>query len=380
MGVRTFFLISLLGAISGGLQNLLFSGVIAAFALGLILISYFNQTKKNAPGIDVGLTTEFAAGVIFCLGYAAHESPVLSALIGPLVSILLFSKKTLHRFTHAIKPAELQSSLLLVLGGVIVVGLTPDKIVDPWGIFNPRKFGYLILTLAALEFSSYLLRKVVGEKKGALVFGFLGGLVSSSAVLLSCARRSTKTPEHWSTLLSSAVAATLASLLELLLIVGLISHELFLRIALPVGAGVILGGLSLGFVSQRNIPRDQEQVIRSPLDWKGVFRLSFLLGAILAGISVAQLWLGDRATLGVSFLAGLFELHGVSLANATLFNHGRLTMKSASMSILVAASGSLLAKTALSWSVNRGAFARGITVVFIPIVGVMALVAWLTIG
>jgi uncharacterized membrane protein (DUF4010 family) len=380
MGVRTFFLISLLGAISGGFSDRLISVLIAAFALGLILTSYFNLTKESGPKIDRGLTTEFAAGIIFCLGYAAHQTPIFSALMGALVAILLFSKKVLHRFTSSVKPEELQAALFLLLGGVIVVGLVPNRLIDPWGIFNPKKFGYLILTLATLEFFSYLATKVIGEKQGALVFGFLGGLVSSTSVLLSSARRSSKYPEHWRTLLTSAIAAVLASLLELLLIVGLVSHELLLRIAMPVLAGIAFGGVFLFFVSQRNVLLGQEQALASPLDWKGVFRLSFLLGAILASISLVQIWLGDRATFALSFVTGLFELHGVSLANATLLNQGRLTMETASTSILIAAIGSLLAKIAISWSVNRGAFSRGLTVVFVPMVGAIGLVAWFTIG
>jgi uncharacterized membrane protein (DUF4010 family) len=380
MGVRTFILMSMLGAIAGGLQSPWLPELIAAFAFGLILISYFNQTKGSAPGIDRGLTTEFAAGIIFCSGYAAHQSPILSAMMGPLVAILLFSKRSLHRFTNAVRPAELQAALLLLLGGVMVVELAPNKLVDPWGIFNPRKFGYLILTLAVIEFSSYLLAKIVGEKKGAFVSGFLGGLVSSTAVLLSSARRSAKNPENWHTLLSSAIAATLASLLELLLIVGLISHELFLRIAPPIGAGATIGGLSLFFLISRKIEHDQEQSLKSPLDWKGILRLSVLLGAILASISVAQLWLGDQATLAVSFLTGLFELHGVSLANATLFSQGQLSVESAGLSIIIAAIGSLMAKISISWAVNRGGFARGLSLILIPMAGFIALTAWLTIG
>ena len=197
LGVRTFLLISLIGAIAGGLQNLWVAGSIAAFVFGLILISYFSQVRSREISIDRGMTTEFAAGLVFCLGYSAHSSPIVSALIGPVVALILFSKTSLHRFTNAIKPSELQAALLLLLAGVSIINLVPDAAIDPWGIFNPRTFGYLVLTLATLEFSSYVLTKMIGQKAGTLVVGFFGGLVSSTAVLISSAQRAKLEPKSW---------------------------------------------------------------------------------------------------------------------------------------------------------------------------------------
>lgn len=376
LGVRTFVLVSVLGAVSGGMKNPWLSLLIAAFALGLILISYFNQTKTMSTQVDRGLTTEFAAGIIFCLGFAAHQSPTLAATIGIMVAVLLISKRSFHTFSHKIKHSELQAALLLLLGGILVVGVAPDKSVDTWGIFNPRKFGYLIVTLASLEFSSYVLTKIIGEKKGAIVFGFLGGFVSSTAILLSSAKQSAKYPDRWRTNLSSALAATLASLIELLLIVAIISQELFLHILVPIGSGIILGVIFLFFLSRKIANENFTHALKTPLDWKGVFRLSILLGAILAAISITQLWLGDQAALIVSFITGFFELHGVSMANATLFRQGKLLLQSAVMSVLIATIGSLLAKIGISWFVNRGAFARNLTFFLAPMIGVIGVLFW----
>lgn len=379
MGVRTFILICLLGSISGGLQNTWMSIVLSAFALGLILISYFTQTRSIA-NVDRGLTTEFAAGLVFCLGYTSHQTPALSALIGPIVALVLFSKTKLHHFTHIIKNIELEAALLLLLTGVVVISLVPDALVDPWGIFNPKKFGYIILTLATLEFSSYILIKLVGSKKGALINGFLGGLVSSTSVLLATARQATKTPSAWRTLLSSALIAKLAALLELLLIVALVSWELFIHLVFPVGAGVICGGIALLII----IPKHSEDydsriVLKSPLNWKGVLRLSLLLAIILAAISITKIWLGVRATFALSFLTGMFELHGVSLANATMYVQGHLTMDAAIISVTVAIFASFFAKLATAWIINHGAYARGITLAFLIMMVAIGLSTWLTI-
>ncbi len=165
LGVRTFFLLSLLGAVSGGLQSPWQSALITGFSLSLILVSYFLQRYSENGEVHLGLTTEFAAGIVYFAGYLTHSSPALAAIIGPIVAIILFSKLTLHRFIHAIKADELKAAISILLITAVVIEFAPDTSVDPWGFFNPRKFGYLVLTLACFEFLSYISYKFVGEKK-----------------------------------------------------------------------------------------------------------------------------------------------------------------------------------------------------------------------
>lgn len=368
MGVRTFLLMSLLGAAAGAMESEGFQLLIAFFALALVVSSYVLQARRDGKDADLGLTTEFAAGLVFCLGYASHTAPTLAALLGPAVALILFSKTTLHRFSRALQPAELEAALLLLLGGVVVVNLVPDKAIDPWSLFNPRKFGLLILTLATLEFSSYALVKLIGERRGSLLVGFLGGLVSSTAVTVSAARQAKATPGSWRTALASTLAAKLAALSELLLIVGLVSPSLLLGVLPAVLAGLCVGALAVALIARgRHGGEPAPLKLRSPLDWKGVLRLSLILAAILGAISATRAWLGDQGTRALSFLTGLFELHGVSLANATLFAQEALEHEVARDGILLAVLASLVAKVALAWSLERGPYARGLTLAFVPL-------------
>jgi uncharacterized membrane protein (DUF4010 family) len=379
LGVRTFLLISLLGAVAGGLQITWISVLVTAFALGLILIAYFTKTHGGIATPDRGLTTEFAAGVVFVLGVAAHEAPALSAIIGPVVALILFAKKSLHRFSHAITRSELEAALLLLLAAVVIINLVPDTVIDPLGVFNPRKFGYLVLTLALLEFSSYVLTKVIDEKKGSLIIGFLGGLVSSTAVFFSSAKRASQVPSSWRFALCTTIAAKLASLIELLLIIGLISGPLLQQLLLPIAAGLVVGSIALAIFSRTPQQSDSELKLRSPLDWIGVFRLSVLLALILGAAALAKQWLGESATLVLSFLTGMVELQGISLANATMFTQGSLSIETARISVVLAVISSLSAKIFLSWIIGRGTFSRALTGVFTTMVLAVGSVAWLTL-
>lgn len=378
MGVRTFLLISLLGAVVGGINLLWLSISVTMFALLLIAMSYFAEINSNDGQEDRGLTTEFAAGIVFCISYISHQSPALAALIGPVVALILFSKPTLHSFTHKIKRNELEAALVLLLTAVVIINLVPDKVIDPWGIFNPKTFCYLVLTLGVLEFGSYVLVKLIGGQKGFLIVGFLGGLVSSTAVLLSSARQAQQSPEQIRNLVCSSLAAKLAAFSQLLLIVGLVSPEILLSVAWPAAAGIVSGAIFLFIISRKAEYKTSSLTLSSPLDWKGVLRLSILLAFILALTTLTKNILGEQATLAVSFLTALFELHGVSLANATMYKQGVLTQAGATGSIILAMIASLVAKVGISWIIEGQGFAKRISYIFIPMIFIIGSIGWLS--
>ncbi len=123
LGVRTFLLLSLLGAISGGLQSPWQSALITGFAFILILTSYYLQKYSKNGEIHLGLTTEFAGGIVYIAGYLSQSSPVLAGTIGPIVAIILFSKISLHQFTRSIKSEELKAAIMILLIAAVVIDI-----------------------------------------------------------------------------------------------------------------------------------------------------------------------------------------------------------------------------------------------------------------
>lgn len=374
MGFRTFLLISLLGAVAGEVDSTWLSILLAVFVFGLILVSYFTHTNSQATDVDRGLTTEFAAGMVFALGYTAHSHPVLSALLGPAVALLLFSKKKLHNLIRAIRSSELEAALILLLMAVAILNVVPDKVIDPWGIFNPQKFGYLVLTLGVLEFSSYVIVKVIGVGKGSMAVGFLGGLVSSTAVTMSSAKQVSKTPDSWGHFVLSTVAAQAAALVVLLFIVFFVSPRLATELSPAIGSAILACGVAIAILYKKASSLAMQHEIKSPLDVRGVLRLALLLAAILASVSVSQKWIGASAVYTLSFVTGLFELHGMSLANSTLFAQEQLSAQVTKISICIAVLASLISKIVLAWMVAKGRYARVLTLILAAVAAVVVLV------
>lgn len=370
LGVRTFLLIAVLGALAGGLSNLWIAAILVIFSLGLIVMSYFSASRE--VGADQGLTTEFAAGIVFTLGFVSHTVPVITTLMGPLLAVVLFSKASLHRFTDRIKTSELQAALILLLAATTVVHLLTDRVIDPWGIFNPRRFGLLVLILGSLQFTGYVATKLLGEKKSGLLLGLLGGLVSSTAVMLSSARDGKILKPGATAPYLSAVGSQISSLGQLLFIVAWVSPDLLIQLSKPVGASVLAASAILLYLAWTGGDAKTGMALRSPLDWSGVLRLALVFAVMLAGVALANRYLGESGSYAVSFLAGLFELHGITLANATMYAQQQISRDSVMLNTLLAITASFLAKTTICWMIARNRFAYLMTAFF----ALLALVLW----
>jgi uncharacterized membrane protein (DUF4010 family) len=75
-----------------------------------------------------------------------------------------------------------------VIGLYAVVMVCPDRTVDAWQIFNPKKVALMVFALALIQALGEVLRSILGDRRGAIVGGFLAGLVSSTAATATIAR------------------------------------------------------------------------------------------------------------------------------------------------------------------------------------------------
>lgn len=362
LGVRTFTLIALLGSISGWMEELWLSIALAVFALGLVLISYQRSSTKRG---NRGLTTEFAAGIVFALGHVAHRDSALVALLGCVVALLLFWKAPLHRFSAKVRPRELEAGLLILLVGISVLSVVPNEAIDPWGLLNPRTFGLVVLIVAAIEFTSYVTVKFLGRGTSAVLVGFLGGLASSTSVMLAAAHAMRADRANGRAWTVTVTAASISSILELVVIVGIVAHELLPRLVLVVSGFFLIGLIAIFLLLRAENSAELSFELDKPLDIFSVLRLSLLLSGILGLVTLAQQYAGDLGRYAVAFISGLFEMHGVSFATATLYAQNHLTSATAFSTIEIAILASLLAKIGILWIFGRGIFRWVLTGIFL---------------
>ncbi len=358
MGVRTFTLLALLGTFASELHSNVFTVAIAFFVFGVIFFSFYQMAKKLEGHMKMGITTELAAAVVFCLGYLSSHNSFLALVVGLAVLIVLFSRKSLHAFAReSLKPKEIRATIMILVMTLLVLSFLPDKTIDPWGLFNPRRFGMIVLFVSFIQFGGYIAIRVFGQNFGMPLLGFFGGIASSVAVFASLPEISRRNPNLTRSIVVAAVFAQIGTLVELLIIIGFLAPDIFENVLWPVAAMVLLGCSSLILVMKGNQTRELIELPKNPLNLRRVIRLSiFILGMIILAALASRFFSTDAVGI-VTFISAFFELHSASIANATLFLGFKLGLPSATQNQMLAISSSFFTKFILLGVLARNRFA-----------------------
>lgn len=244
-------------------------------------------------------------------------------------------------------------TVALLLGLLV---LAPDTALDPWGALFPKTILKLIFALVVIQVLGIVAAKQFGPTSGAVLYGFLGGLVSSTATTASIAHQS-KSLDHFdrknvtSSEVMSFFAATAAMLLEGLALVILGTPDPHFSLVViflgPLIATAILifrqSRVSLGDVP----PREPLQFKITPL-----LKLTvFIIAIVLSSKAIAG-FLGQSGFYLLTFIAALFELHSTLIANLQLHDAGKFTPQVLGNLIALSIFSSYLAKVFIIYTVG----------------------------
>jgi uncharacterized membrane protein (DUF4010 family) len=327
-GIRTFALVSLLGGLSGllvlklGATWLLGAGLVAI----TLLLIVSNLEKLRSPEPDPGLTTEAAVLLMYFVSAYVFvgETPVAIATAG-VTALLLHLKEPLHRFVSKIGGRDLKAIMQFVLLALVILPVLPDVDVGPYNSLNPRELWFMVVLIVGISLVGYVAFRILGPRKGALLAGILGGIISSTATTASYARRSATVTELVpSAALVICIASTIA-FLRVLVEVWVVSPGIMPHIIWPLGAMLVLMGLvSLALYLRKKAP--SALVINQ--DNPSELRMALAFGALYALISLAVVWgrnrFGTQGLYSVAFLSGLADVDAITLSTASLMKRDQI--------------------------------------------------------
>ncbi|BBF93031.1 MgtC/SapB family protein [Blastochloris tepida] len=359
-GLRTYTLIGLLGGVAGAIALALPAGggllLGLAFAtLGAVFGAF--QFRENAHDGTFSVTGTVAGLVTFALGaYAMLGDRHIVAAAGVATAAILAAREPLHAFVARITWPELRSALLLLGMTFIALPLVPDRTVGPYGGINPRELLLVVIVLAAVAFGGYAAVKLLGTRRGQLVAGAAGGLVSSTAVTLANARCAAAGEGDPQLLAGAALVAGAVSLVRTaILLAALVGGAGIATLPLLAAAGAALA-CGLVFAWRRTTPPGSEPVLSNPFVLSSVLQYAVLLVAVTAASRAAATALGSEATLAVAGLAGLADLDAATFAMADLARKsGAAALPS--LGVLIAAATNTAAKAAIGAAAGGWGFA-----------------------
>ena len=306
-GVRTFPIIGL----GGYILIAAFPDTVIPFSFGLVVtgglvaLSHWYFLKKDEPG----LTTETATLLTFALGGCAAKGMYwLAIATGVITVILLQEKHLLEGFATKLPRRELSTLLRFLLLTAVILPVIPNRDFTPFDI-NPFKLWLVVVAVSGISYVSYLMRLWLGEDRGLLLAGLLGGAYSSTATTVVLARQSTGQDQCTTGFAGSIVAATgmmyLRLWILLMLFAPLLAHRLTV-IFWVLGLSAVAVGAALTRYRRDDVDCELEQHEgrreTNPLEIISAITFAVIFLTVL----VVTQWVASRfGNTGVLVLAGV---------------------------------------------------------------------------
>lgn len=354
-GIRTFTILALIGFAAGVGAAPLGGLFAAAVALGVsafvVTLYYFDLAT---PGADRGATTEVAAFLVFLLGALAGAGEVLAAAIAGVVLVLLLDlKEDLHAFLRRVQELELTAGIKLLVVSVVLLPVLPNQGFGPGGVLNPYELWWAVVLIAAIGFAGYVAMRVVGAKKGALMMGLLGGLVSSTSLTVSAARSSRTAPAASSALAAAVATAQSVMFIRTGLVVAALNSALLQHIVLPLAFGALTAiGCALWLMRRALAEQDDNPIEPGSPDMLGdAMKFVLVVACVLIVAHYAQRYAGDIGVVLAGLLSGAIDVDAASVS-ASRLSGGEMHQAT------LAAAGLSVAAALVSNSAVKGLIAR----------------------
>ena len=360
-GIRTFALVALFGGLSGLLANA-FGGWVVAAALialaALILPGILAERTSQEP--DYGLTTEMAMFVMFATGVITMLGQRLVAVIvAGSVMVLLQSKKPLHNMVRRIGEDDLREIARLVLAGLVILPVLPDRDMGYLGVLNPFSIWLMVVLIVGISLAAYLAGKFLGGERGAALAGVLGGLISSTATTASLARRSRQRTAPATGLAAIMLIASAIVFVRVMaeVIVTAPSH---LKGLLPPLVAMMAWFGAVAFVAYRISRKSGSPAAEEspPSELKSAVLFGLLYAVVLLIVATAREHFGRSGLYVAAALSGLTDMDAITLSTSSLVNSGHLEASTGWRMILTGGLANVVFKGALVATLGERAFIR----------------------
>ena len=344
-GLRTFGLTSLLGGVALQTGSPVVVGI-AGMAVALLALVVAWRAKEPDPG----LTTEIALVLTFALGVLSQEAPALAFGAALATTALLALRAHLHGLARKLfSDRELQNALVLGVSAVLILPLLPDRPVDPFGAISPFDVWKLVVVVMGVGALGALAQHIVRPRVGLTIAGLASGFVSSAATIASMGRLASTQPKVLPAAVSGATASSVATFVQLALLLAASGPVLLGTMAVPLIAGGVTA-LGMAALFAGRAARTEAPPVRSGAAFRLVDAVVFAVAvtAISLVAAVVQRRFGSAGVLLTTAVSGFADAHAVAGSVGALAARSAIPLRDAGLAVLLALSTNAATKVALA--------------------------------
>ncbi|MHB1189027.1 MgtC/SapB family protein [Thiobacillus sp.] len=362
-GLRTFALTALLGVLAAHLATELgelWLIAVGLFLVGAMMIAAYLRSPPQPDG-DPGTTTVAALMLCYGLGVLVwHNEIQLAVMLGIAATMLLYFKPELRGFSQRMSRHDLLSVLQFAVLALIVLPLLPNRNYGPYGVLNPHQIWWMVVLIAGVGLAGYAALRLVGQQRGAVMLGLLGGLVSSTATTLSFSRHARANREMMPVAVIVIVLANLVVLVRLSVLASVLAPGVLTQLAPVLAGGLIAGGLGAGYGVRRLQPHGELPALAmgNPTELRPALGFGLLYAVVLLAAAWLSDWLGTRGLYAVALVSGLTDVDAITLSSLRLHNLDKLSAAGVVNVITLATLANLVFKSVLTLAIGGWHMAR----------------------
>ncbi|ACK50141.1 putative transmembrane protein [Methylocella silvestris BL2] len=355
-GIRTFAVASLFGAVAFHIGGLFLLALAAVCVAGLVAVSY-RRTSTSDPG----LTTEMALAFMPILGALAVADVRLAAAVGVVVAILLAAKIPLHAFvTKVLNEAEVKDLLVFAAATLVIFPQLPDRYMGPFDALNPRSIWLLVILVLTIGGFGYIAKRALGARFGLPLAGLASGFASSTATIGAMAGLAAKEPALLRPAVAAAVLSTIATFIQLAVLLAATSAPTLAALAPALIAGgcaaTLYGAVFTARAFMTGETQDREPGPGRAFSIKTALALAATMALMLVAAAALKDWLGEAGLLIGAATAGFVDAHSAAISVASLAASGRLAPHEAALPIMLGMTSNTAAKIIVALSAGARAF------------------------
>ncbi len=358
-GIRTFGLAALLGAITTYLGGI---SLLAVTMIGVIVLTALAYIRSHDE--DPGLTTEIGLLTTPLLGGLAMSDTLLASALGTVVAVVFAAKAPLHGFAkRVLTSGEVNDGLIFAAATLVIWPQLPDRYLGPWQALNPHSIWLLVILVLALGAGGHVATRALGARFGLPIAGLAAGFVSSAATIGSMGGRAVKEPASMNSAVAGAAFSTVATFVQMALLLAVITRPTLVLMAPALAAGGIVVAIYGVVFALRGTKTETIATVEPGRAFSvgAALSLAAMMAFMLVVAAALRSWLGEAGVTVGAAVAGFADAHSIVISIASLVASIKMTPQQAVLPILAALTSNTVAKIVMAFSAGSRAFALSIT-------------------
>lgn len=396
-GFRTFTLICVLGFLIGYLSFDVFEStdlILVGIAGIFILTSIAYMVVSKIYSRQISIIGEVSAIITFIIGILVSiQEYHLAITIAIFISSILFLGSYLHKFAKKITVNEVFASLKFAIISLVILPFLPNQNYGPLDIpllreilesqslislnflaqlnvFNPFTIWFMVILISGIAYVGYILMKTLGADKGILITGFLGGLMSSTALTSSFAIESKRMKYLSNPLSVGIIIASATMFIRVLVEVTIFNSNLLYGLISPLILMFIVGYIvAYHIFKKEKLNHVKKMKLESPFSLGPALKFAIFFVFVVFMTKAFSLNFGDKGIYLLAFLSGIADVDAITISLATLALSGEISQSSAVIGIFLASISNTIFKGGIAYYLGSKKLSRNVMISFMVIIG-----------